>query len=74
MGWFQRVRKASAGQRVTRADKRQAIDAFAEFSALNADRERLVREGLVGSQRSSASVRMSRPQWLGSWHELELDV
>ena len=48
MGWFGRARKASAGQRVTRTDKRQAIDVVAELNALNADRERLMREGLQG--------------------------
>jgi hypothetical protein len=48
VGWFGRARKASAGQRVTRSDKQRAIDAFAELNALNADRERLMREGLEG--------------------------
>jgi hypothetical protein len=74
VGWFERARKASAGQRVTRSDKRQAIDAFAELNALNADRERLLREGLVGV----ATIVGVRPNVattaLGSWHELELDV
>jgi hypothetical protein len=74
VGWFGRARKASAGQRVTRADKRQAIDAFAEFSALNADRERLMREGLVGVATIVGIRQNVTTTMLGSWHELELDV
>ena len=58
MGWFARARKASAGQRVTRSDKQQAIDIFAELNALNADRERLMREGLGG---------IATSRWRGAW-------
>ncbi|BBX73372.1 hypothetical protein H7H78_04550 [Mycobacterium shinjukuense] len=74
MGWFERARKASAGQRVTRADKRRAVESFAELDALNAERERLMREGLAGV----ATIVGIRPQVgttvLGCWHELVLEV
>lgn len=74
MGWFERARKASAGQRVTRADKQQAVDAFAELNALNADRERLTREGLVGVATIVGIRENVATTMLGTWHELELDV
>lgn len=74
MGWFDRVRNASAGQRVTRADKQHASDAFAALTALQADRERLMRDGLPGV----ATIVAIRPHvattTLGTWHELVLDV
>jgi hypothetical protein len=74
MGWFERARKASAGQRVTRSDKREAVDTFAELTALNADRERLMREGLVGTATIVGIRQNVATTMLGSWHELELDV
>jgi hypothetical protein len=74
MGWFQRARQASAGQRVTRADKQQAVDTFAELTALNADRERLMREGLVGVATIVGIRENVATTMLGTWHELELDV
>ena len=38
MGWFDRVRKASAVGRVTRTDEREAIAALDELTALGAER------------------------------------
>lgn len=74
MGWFERARKASAGQRVTRSDKQQAMAAFAELNALNADRERLTRDGLTGVATIVGIRENVATTTLGSWHELELDV
>jgi hypothetical protein len=74
MGWFARARKASAGRRVTRADKQQAMDTFAELTSLNADRERLTREGLSGSATIVGIRENVATTALGRWHELELDV
>jgi hypothetical protein len=74
MGWFQRARQASAGQRVTRADKQRAVDTFAELTALNADRERLMREGLVGVATIVGIRENVATTMLGAWHELVLDV
>ena len=74
MGWFERARKTSAGQRVTRSDKQQAMDAFAELNALNADRERLTRDGLTGVATIVDIRENVATTTLGSWHELELDV
>jgi hypothetical protein len=74
MGWFERAKKASAGQRVTRSDNQHAIDAVAELNALNADRERLMREGLRGIATIVAIHENVTTTVLGSWHELELDV
>jgi hypothetical protein len=74
VGWFERARKASAGQRVTRTDKRQAIDVVAELNALNADRERLMREGLQGVATIVGIHENVATTMLGSWHELELEV
>ncbi|CAM3055542.1 hypothetical protein BST27_14990 [Mycobacterium intermedium] len=74
MGWFKRARNASAGQRVTRADKRQAEDSLAELSALNAERERLTREGLAGVATIVGIRENVATTTLGSWHELQLDV
>ena len=74
MGWFERVRKANAGQRVTRVDQQRALDTFAELNALNADRERLLSVGLAGTA-TIVGVRESvATTALGTWHELELDV
>ncbi len=74
MGWFERVRKAIAGQRVTRADTQQAVDTIAEVNALNADRERLMREGLAGVATIAGIRENVATTMLGSWHELRLDV
>jgi hypothetical protein len=74
VGWLERVRKASAGQRVTRVDQRQGIDTVAELNALNADRERLLREGLVGVATIVGIRENVATTGLGIWHELELDV
>jgi hypothetical protein len=74
VGWFERARKASAGQRVTRADKQQALDTFAELSALNAERERLIREGLAGIATIVGIRQNVATTMLGSWHEVQLDV
>jgi hypothetical protein len=74
MGWFERAKKASAGQRVTRSDNQHAIDAVAELNALNADRERLMREGLRGIATIVAIHENVTTTLLGSWHELELEL
>ena len=74
MGWFERAQKASAGQRVTRSDKLQAMDAFAELNALNAERDRLKREGVAGVATIVGIRENVATTMLGSWHELELDV
>ncbi len=74
MGWFERAKKASAGQRVTRSDKQRTLDAVAELNALHADRERLMREGLQGFATIVAIRANVATTPLGSWHELELDV
>ncbi|MDT5139426.1 MAG: hypothetical protein QOD58_3688 [Mycobacterium sp.] len=74
MGWFERVRKANAGQRVTRVDEQRALDTFAELIALNADRERLLREGLAGTATIVGVRENISTTALGTWHELELDV
>jgi hypothetical protein len=47
MGWFERARKASAGQRVTCSDRERATATFDELNALNAERQRLMRDGVV---------------------------
>ena len=73
MGWFERAKNASAGRRVTRSDNQHAID-VAELNALNADRERLMREGLRGIATIVAIHENVTTTLLGSWHELELDV
>lgn len=74
MGWFERVRNASAGQRVTRADTQQALDGFAEVSALHAERERLMRDGLPGVATIVGIRENVATTALGTWHELVLDV
>jgi hypothetical protein len=74
MGWFDRARKASAGQRVTRADKTQAIDTVAELHARNVERARLMRDGLVGVATIVGIRQNVATTMLGPWHELELDV
>ncbi|OBJ50306.1 hypothetical protein [Mycobacterium sp. 1423905.2] len=74
MGWFERVRKASAGQRVTRSDITAAQAAFAELNALNAERERLTRDGMSGVATITGIRQNVATTALGAWHELELDV
>lgn len=74
VGWFERARKATAGQRVTWSDRQQAMGTFAEFNALNAERQRLMREGLVGVATIVGIHQNVATTMLGTWHELELDV
>ncbi|MCV7425660.1 hypothetical protein H7K34_03625 [Mycobacterium montefiorense] len=74
MSWFGRAKEASVGQRVTRSDKQQAIDTIAELNALNAERERLMREGLPGVATIVAIHENVAATPLGCWHELELEV
>jgi hypothetical protein len=74
MGWFERVKKASAGQRITSADKRQATAVADELSALNAERDRLTRDGLAGVATITDVRENVATTELGTWHELVLDV
>lgn len=74
MGWFERAKKASAGQRVTSSDKKRVIDVVAELNARGAERERLTRDGLSGVATIVAIRENIATTTLGSWHELELDV
>ncbi|AEV75688.1 hypothetical protein MycrhN_5213 [Mycolicibacterium rhodesiae NBB3] len=74
MGWFERARKASAAQRVTRADERQAAATFGELAALGAERERLMRDGLAGVATIVGIREGVATTALGVWHELALDV
>ncbi|WP_242657890.1 hypothetical protein [Mycobacterium kubicae] len=74
VGWFDRVRKANAGQRVSRADVDQARAAVAELAALNAERDRLTRDGLPGVATIVAIRRDVATTTLGQWHELDLEV
>jgi hypothetical protein len=74
MGWFERAKKATAGQRVTRADKRQATAVVDELNALNAERDRLTRDGLAGVATITAIGQNVATTALGTWHELILEV
>ncbi|CAM4349577.1 hypothetical protein MB901379_02685 [Mycobacterium basiliense] len=74
MGWFQRARKSTAGQRITRADRRRTSDLLAELNAIDTGRERLAREGLAGVATIVAIHRDVATTTLGTWHEFELDV
>lgn len=74
VSWFERARRASAGQRVTRADRQQAADTLAELSALTAERERLLRDGIAGVATIVGIRENVTTTSLGGWHELELDV
>lgn len=74
MGWWQRVRAANRGARVTLADERRAMDAAAEIQALAARRNRLHRDGLAGTARIVAIREGVAVTALGAWHELTLDV
>jgi hypothetical protein len=74
VGWFDRVRKADAAGRVTRADQRQAMAAFDELAALRGERDRLMRDGLAGSATIVGIQQNVASTSLGTWHELALDV
>jgi hypothetical protein len=74
MGWFERARKASAGQRVTREVRQRAEGTFSELNALTAERERLMRDGLPGSATIVGIQQNVATTMLGTWHELVLDV
>jgi hypothetical protein len=74
MGWFERARKASAAQRVTRADERQTMASFDELAALSAERKRLMRDGLAGVATIVGIQQGVATTDLGVWHELTLDV
>ena len=74
MGWFDRVRKADAAGRVTRADQRQAMAAVDELTALRGERDRLMRDGMAGSATIVGIQQDVSRTTLGSWHELTLDV
>lgn len=74
MGWFERARKSSAAQRVTRADERQATAAFDELAALGAERDRLMRDGLAGVATIVGIDENVATTTVGAWHELSLDV
>jgi hypothetical protein len=74
MGWFERVKKASAGQRITSADKRQATAVADELSALNAERDHLTRDGLACVAIITDVRENVATTKLGTRHELVLDV
>jgi len=50
------------------------MDSFAELTALNAERERLTREGLVGVATIVGIRENVATSVLGRWHELQLEV
>jgi hypothetical protein len=74
VGWFDRVRKADAAGRVTRADQHRAMAAFDELAALRSERDRLMRDGLAGSATIVGIQQNVERTALGTWHELALDV
>jgi hypothetical protein len=74
MGWFERVKKANVGQRVTTADKRQATAVFDELGELSAERDRLTRDGIPGVATITAIRQNISKTALGTWHELVLEV
>jgi hypothetical protein len=74
MGWFERVKKATAGQRITSADRRHATAVVDELTALNAERDRLARYGVAGVATITAIHQNVATTALGTWHELVLDV
>jgi hypothetical protein len=74
MGWFERVKKASAAERVTRSDKRHAVNTWQELEAISAERERMLREGVTGSATIVGIRENVATTALGTWHELALDV
>jgi len=65
---------ATAGQRVTNADKRQAMAVFDELSALTAERDRLTRDSLAGVATITDIRQDDATTALGTWHELVLEV
>ena len=74
MGWLDRVKKANAGQRVTKADRRHATAVVDELRVLNAERDRLTRDGLVGTATITDIRQDVATTALGTWHELALQV
>ena len=74
MGWFDRARKASAGPRVTRSDTQRAMAMVDELNAVNAERQRLMRDGLVGTATITDIHENVATTTLGTWHELVLEV
>jgi hypothetical protein len=74
MGWFERAKKASAGQRVTKADERHAMAVFDELNIVNAERERLTRDGLAAVATITEIREIVATTALGTWHELVLEV
>jgi hypothetical protein len=74
VGWYERVKKASAGQRVTRADARHATTVVDELNAVNAERDRLTRDGLAGVATITDIRQNVATTALGTWHELVLEV
>lgn len=62
MGWFER------------ADKREAMAAFDELTALGAERDRLMRDGLSGMATIVGIEQSVATTTVGVWHELSLDV
>jgi hypothetical protein len=74
VGWFERVKKAAAGQRVTSADRRHATAVVDELTALNTERDRLARYGVAGVATITAIHQNVATTALGTWHGLVLDV
>ena len=74
MGWFDRVRNASAAERVTRSDKQNAMNTWEELQAITAERDRLLRDGIVGEATIVGIRENIVITTLGTWHELVLDV
>jgi hypothetical protein len=74
MGWFERGSKASAAERVTRADRHQALAALDELAAMGAERDRLMRDGLTGVATIVGIKQDVAMTTVGIWHELILDV
>jgi hypothetical protein len=74
LGWWDRVRNANAGARVTRDDQRAAEAALDELTALTAERDRLSRDGLRGTATIVAIDPCVATSSIGTWHELTLDV
>lgn len=50
------------------------MDSFAELTALNAERERLMREGVAGVATIVGIRENVATTTLGCWHELQLEV
>lgn len=74
MGWFDRVREASAAEQVTRSDKRNAMNTWQELQAVTAERERLWRDGVIGEATIVGIRENIANTALGKWHELVLEV